>query len=475
MYKKTKCRIINDNNLSHFFDVKRGVRQGDPLSLTIFVLCIEYLAEMLRKSKEHQGFKINSHCFKVSLFAYDTVIYLNGNASQFNYVFDILKYFGNKSGCKVNLNKSSAFYLGSSKGINFRPFLSSGLSWPDSSIKYLGVNISVNNFDELSLFEENFANVIYDMQSILNFWSARGLPLLEKITILKTLIIPKIIYKASLLPIHLPEKFVKELNKLMFKFIWDSKWEKISRSKLSCSIEEGRAKMIDKKQYFLALKFRHIGKLFNKNYSASWKIIENLCLPDNLFFCVLRSNCRPNNMIVNNLISLRFSKSALKTPEVFLDASDEIKTGNKFLWFSKVVKYQNKPTFNDEFFSAGIHDFYQLVKTNGDLFSYDEIAINFRINPNNHSFIKYIKLISALPINWLNETCISSTMPNFNEFKEKMLTQIELLSTSNKTAYAFLRKKFKDIPSKQQIKWCESLQISSNFINWKAIYENNWI
>ena len=127
-------------------------------------------------------------------------------------------------------------------------------------------------------------------------------------------------------------------------------------------------------------------------------------------------------MNVNNLISLRFSKSALKTLKVFLDASDEIKTGNKFLWLNKGVKYQNKPIFNDEFFNAGIHDFYQLVKTNGDLFSYDEIAINFRMNPNNHSFIKYNKLISALPINWLNETCISSTMPNFNEFKEKMLT-----------------------------------------------------
>ena len=173
MYKKPKCRIINDNNLSHFFDVKRGVRQGDPLSPTIFILCIEYLAEMLRQSKEYQGFKINSHCFKVSLFADDTVIYLKGNASQFNYVFDILKYFGNKSGCKVNLNKSSAFYLGSSafylgssKGINFKLFLSRGLSWPDSSIKYLGVNIPVNNLDELFLFEENFANVIHDMQSI---------------------------------------------------------------------------------------------------------------------------------------------------------------------------------------------------------------------------------------------------------------------------------------------------------------------
>ena len=260
LYKKTKCRIINDNNLSCFFDVKRRVRQGDPLSPTIFVLCIEYLAEMLRQNKEYQGFKINSHFFKVSLFADDSVIYLNGNTSQFNYVFDILKYFGNKSGCQVNLNKSCAFYLGSSKGRNFRPFLSSGLSWPDSSIKYLGVNIPVNNFDELSLFEKNFANVIHDMQSILNLWSARGLTLLGKITILKTLIIPKIVYKASLLPIHLPEKFVKELNKLMFKFIWGSKWEKIGRSKLSCSIEEGGAKRIDIKQYFLAL---NLGILVN--------------------------------------------------------------------------------------------------------------------------------------------------------------------------------------------------------------------
>ena len=48
------------------------------------------------------------------------------------------------------------------------------------------------------------------------------------------------------------------------------------------------------------------------------------------------------------------------------------------------------------------------------------------------------------------------------------------MSTSSKTAYAFLREKFKDIPSKQQIKWCKTLQISSNFINWKAIYENNY-
>ena len=30
LYKKPKCRVINSNYLSHFFDIKKGVRQGDP-------------------------------------------------------------------------------------------------------------------------------------------------------------------------------------------------------------------------------------------------------------------------------------------------------------------------------------------------------------------------------------------------------------------------------------------------------------
>ena len=61
---------------------------------------------------------------------------------------------------------------------------------------------------------------------------SRSLTLLGKITVLKNLIIPKIIYKVSHLPIFLPDNFVNELNQILFRFIWGSKWEKISRLKL---------------------------------------------------------------------------------------------------------------------------------------------------------------------------------------------------------------------------------------------------
>ena len=177
------------------------------------------------------------------------MIYLNGNSFQFKCVFDILDFFGKELGCKVNLSKSYAFYMGSSMRKKFKTFLSSDLSWPTSVIKYLGANIPCNKFDELSLFEENFANTIHNLQSTLNLWLVRGLTLFGKITVLKTLVIPKLIHKASYLPIHLPKKFVKQLNEVLFIFIWGSKWEKIGRSQLCCSIVERGAKMIDVKQY----------------------------------------------------------------------------------------------------------------------------------------------------------------------------------------------------------------------------------
>ena len=85
MYKKPKCCIVNNNFTGPYFIAQKGVSQGDSLSLTIFVLCIEYKAQMLRQSNLYQGLR------KVSLFADDTVIHLNGNPIQFEKFFDLLE------------------------------------------------------------------------------------------------------------------------------------------------------------------------------------------------------------------------------------------------------------------------------------------------------------------------------------------------------------------------------------------------
>ena len=60
------------------------------------------------------------------------------------------------------------------------------------------------------------------------------------------------------------------------------------------------------------------------------------------------------------------------------------------------------------------------------------------MTPNNRYFVKYIQLISALPLEWINSDYPANGLHKFIEFKKKMLSQIKLLGQSSKTAYPFL-------------------------------------
>ena len=64
--------------MSEFFSVQRGCRQGDPLSPYIFLLCAESLALMLKSNEDIQGIKIGGEEYKLSQFADDTTILLDG-------------------------------------------------------------------------------------------------------------------------------------------------------------------------------------------------------------------------------------------------------------------------------------------------------------------------------------------------------------------------------------------------------------
>ena len=58
-------------------------------------MCIEYLAIMLRQSTLYHALQIGTELLKVSsLFADDTVIYLNDIPSQFECVFTSIEIFG---------------------------------------------------------------------------------------------------------------------------------------------------------------------------------------------------------------------------------------------------------------------------------------------------------------------------------------------------------------------------------------------
>ena len=128
------------------------------------------------------------------------------------------------------------------------------------------------------------------------------------------------------------------------------------------------------------------------------------------------------------------------------------------------------------FAKPGFLIFFSCFNSDYKLYSYDEVASAFHMIPNNTSFIKYIKRTSAIPMAWITTINSNSREPSyaFPDFKQSVKQQIAALAISSKTAYKFLRDNVKVLSVKQQLKWCDILQLSSDAIDWSTIYENNY-
>ena len=74
--KNIKSCIINNGLCSHYFNVERGVRQGDPLSPYLFVICVKILATAVRNDENIKGIKIGDSETKLLQFADDTTAIL---------------------------------------------------------------------------------------------------------------------------------------------------------------------------------------------------------------------------------------------------------------------------------------------------------------------------------------------------------------------------------------------------------------
>ncbi len=77
LYKNPKSKIRVNGHCLDFFDVERGVRQGDSLSPVLFILSIEPLAEAIRQDVLIEGIEDGGgRIHKISLFADDILLFM---------------------------------------------------------------------------------------------------------------------------------------------------------------------------------------------------------------------------------------------------------------------------------------------------------------------------------------------------------------------------------------------------------------
>ena len=82
------------------------------------------------------------------------------------------------------------------------------------------------------------------MKKSIKLWSIRKLTALGRITVLKTIIIPKLTYLLISLP-NPSNKLLNIINDTLFKFIWQNKSDNLKRDLFTQEYQDGGIKMIN--------------------------------------------------------------------------------------------------------------------------------------------------------------------------------------------------------------------------------------
>ena len=270
-YNNCQASVLVNGNASKQFTLGRGCRQGDPLSPYVFLICAEALGYLIRKNKNIKGIAVDNIECKISQYADDSTIILDGSNESLLQTLNILELFKQLSGLKINEDKTNVIYIGSLRYMRpNRNITSKKLHWvEDGKFSALGVHFSINLVDMIDL---NYQSVLESVINLMRHWSKRNITVLGRITIVKSLLIPKFNHLVLSIP-NPPVDFLKNLQKKIYEFIWKGKRDKISRDQLSNNYADGGLRLIKVDLFFEALKSTWIRRIATGNIDEKESVL----------------------------------------------------------------------------------------------------------------------------------------------------------------------------------------------------------
>ena len=233
--------------------LERGVRQGDPMSAYLSVVATEILTISLRSNEHVEGIKIDNDEIKILLYADDMTATL-ANISSVETFMQILNDFERCSGLKMNISKTKAMWIGAWKNSLEKPL---GLEWC-TGVKTLGIYFSC---DQGQIIKHNFDERLSDIQKSINLWSFRGLSLFGKVTIIKSFLIPKLLYVSTI--IETPQEIIKQMERMIYIFLWKGP-DKVTRLSVINSLKNGGLNLTDLATQIKALRLSWIPRVLDE-------------------------------------------------------------------------------------------------------------------------------------------------------------------------------------------------------------------
>ena len=458
-YNNINSSILYNGHCSNSFSVTRGVRQGDPLSPYLFIICAELLADAIKQNSQIKGITVNNEEFVLGQYADDTFFLLDGAQSSLSQCLNTLELFGECSGLKMNTEKTKAVWLG-------RKRFSKDILLPDINLAWIFNEpfeiLGITFFTETQRTAEyNYKIKLEEVRKLLDSWAWRFLSILGKIQVIKSLAISKFVHLLTALPTP-GEPFLKELETLFFSFIWSGKRDKVARKTIINDVENGGLKMTDIRSFAKALKISWIKKVWDVNYQADWKrLLTSDCFYwEDVWLLNKKSLFVFGSSFMQNVFWRDVVESWAEYVREPVEARDFL---SQPLWNNVFIKIENKPVFYKSWYMKNLRYVNDLVDESGFFLSPTELISKFNLKSN---FLNVYGVMCAIPNSWKTE---------IRDYGKKLQAvsshSIEgLFKTKRVTSftYDFLRKSIALQPAKVQRKWNSLLPSSVN--DWTTYY-----
>ena len=390
LYKDTTSCIINNGWTTEQFHPSRGVRQGCPLSPYLFIIAAEVLSISIRNNPKIIGVDDQ----KICQYADDTTLFLRFNKESIDTTLRMFDDFQKISGLKVNLDKTEIFPIGSIKNSIVPMYVHKNIKWSQAGVTALGIFIT---HDTDTLIKQNFEPILTKIQNIIHIWKMRDLTLFGKVTVIKAFLQSQLVYQLSVLPSP-DNKFMKRIEKLLFNFLWSNKPDKIKRSTMYCSKDDGGINMPSIECQDKSLKVAWIQRIFQSRDENWCKTMFRHLPPGDLM--IFKANLHPCDIVPNTLApKSNFWKSVLHSwSEIHykeVNSRDDIL--DQMLWYNSHLKIQGKVFFYRQWYSKNINHIRDLYNDDFSLLSHNQFCEKYRINV---PFLQYYSVISSIPRAW---------------------------------------------------------------------------
>ncbi|XP_021715273.1 uncharacterized protein LOC110683240 [Chenopodium quinoa] len=210
-------QLLVNGSPSTPFIPKCGLRQGDPLSPYLFVLCMEILSLMLRRA-ELRGIRIASRAPSIShlFFADNELIFFHVSPEACDNVLSVVNEFCSISGQMINIQKSFVRFS-SNTPVDYREYLSHSLKMQarPSIGNYLGLPVDMGRSKC-----KKFQFVIDRLVQRLSVFSSLRLSAAAKLVVINSVFIASFNHVLSVF--KLPSTICDKINSLLLRFWWKS-------------------------------------------------------------------------------------------------------------------------------------------------------------------------------------------------------------------------------------------------------------